>query len=99
MTEARASMPAVYTIEADRAFVDELAAGLLRRYGARPEALARVTVLLPNRRAARALRDGFLRVSGGRSQPAVCQYKWSHSGKYGKPISWLGIGKYAEYWF
>ena len=58
--------PAVYTIPAGVPFVDALAAGLHARVGGGPEALAQATVLLPTRRACRALREAFLRQSGGR---------------------------------
>ena len=56
--------PTVFTIPPHVAFVDALAAGLLART-ADPLALARTTVLLPNRRAVRALTDAFVRASGG----------------------------------
>ena len=46
------------------AFVDALAKGLLDRTGDEPLALARARVLLPNRRAVRALSDAFVRLSG-----------------------------------
>ena len=58
--------PAVYNIAAGTPFVDALASGLLRRHGGAPLALAEVTVLLPTRRACRALREAFLRIGGGR---------------------------------
>ena len=49
-------------------FLDALAAGVLARLpAATPEALAQVTVLLPTRRAARGLREAFLRAAGGRA--------------------------------
>ncbi len=59
--------PAVFTIPPHVGFVDALAAGLLARSAAKadPVALARTTVLLPNRRAVRALSDAFVRASGG----------------------------------
>lgn len=63
MTDGR---PAVYTIPAGSAFVDALAAGLLARHGDDPLSLARLTLLLPTRRAARAMRDGFLSASHGK---------------------------------
>ena len=53
----------VFTIPAHRSFVDALAAGLLAA-GDRT-ALARTTVLLPNRRAVRALTEVFVRAAGG----------------------------------
>ncbi|MEI8394449.1 MAG: double-strand break repair protein AddB [Rhodospirillaceae bacterium] len=56
----------VCSIPAGFSFVDELAAGILDRYGSDPIALAGVTVLLPTRRACRSLRDAFLRLTGGR---------------------------------
>ncbi len=61
-----AQKPAVYTIPAGVPFVDALAAGLRARVGGGPEDLAQATVLLPTRRACRALREAFLRQSGGR---------------------------------
>ncbi|MBB4264715.1 double-strand break repair protein AddB [Roseospira visakhapatnamensis] len=63
----------VFTIDPGRPFVDALAAGLLDRYrgdrdtGGDPLALAAVTILLPTRRACRALREAFLRRGGGRA--------------------------------
>lgn len=59
--------PAVFNIPAGTPFVDALAEGLLARHGADPLTLSSVTVLLPNRRAARALREAFLRISDGRA--------------------------------
>src|SRR5690606_25422117 len=58
--------PAVFTIPAGQSFVDALAAGLLRRYGERPESLAAATILLPTRRACRSLQGAFLRALDGR---------------------------------
>src|SRR5580704_7086993 len=55
--------PKVYTIAAHRPFLATLAAGLLGMAGADPLQLPRITVLLPTRRAARSLRDAFLRVT------------------------------------
>ncbi len=59
--------PAIYAIPFDRPFLDTLAAGLMRRAGKEPLALTRMTVLLPTRRAARSLREAFLRAGGGRA--------------------------------
>jgi ATP-dependent helicase/nuclease subunit B len=59
-------MGRVYTIAPEAAFVDELAAGLLDRYGDGGTALSDVLVLLPTRRACRALGEAFLRATGGR---------------------------------
>ena len=62
MTEARAS---VVTIEAHLPFLDTLAARLRAMAGADPLALSRMTVLLPTRRAGRALAEAFLRAGNG----------------------------------
>jgi ATP-dependent helicase/nuclease subunit B len=59
--------PAVYTIASDVPFLDALVAGLMAESGADPLALARCTILLPTRRAARALSEAFLRRCGGRA--------------------------------
>ncbi|MEE9139517.1 MAG: double-strand break repair protein AddB [Alphaproteobacteria bacterium] len=62
---------AVFTIPPGKPFVDALAAGVLA--GALgidaedPLALARATILLPTRRACRALVEAFLRQGGGRA--------------------------------
>lgn len=55
----------VYTIPPRRDFVTALARGLFDRFGAAPESLAPVLILLPTRRACRTLREAFLRLSGG----------------------------------
>lgn len=60
------SSPAVFTIPAGTPFVDALAAGLIERVGGEPEDLADAVVLLPTRRACRALGDAFLRLTDGR---------------------------------
>lgn len=52
----------LYTIAPDRPFLATLAKGLLAMAGDEPLALPRITVLLPTRRAVRALRESFLRV-------------------------------------
>ena len=56
----------VFTIPPGLSFVDTLAASLLEDAGGDPLALAEMEVLLPTRRACRALSDAFLRLSGGR---------------------------------
>ncbi|MEE9544067.1 MAG: double-strand break repair protein AddB [Rhodospirillales bacterium] len=58
--------PEVYNIGAGIPFVDALAAGILAKTDGAASAPATVTVLLPTRRACRALREAFLRLSGGR---------------------------------
>ena len=67
MAEARAGErgPRVFTIPAHRAFADTLVAGLMRQAGSDPLWLARGLVLLPNKRAVRAVTDAFVRASGG----------------------------------
>jgi ATP-dependent helicase/nuclease subunit B len=57
--------PNIYTIPPHRAFADALAAGLVARFGGEPLGLARGIILLPNNRARRAIRDAFVRASGG----------------------------------
>ena len=57
----------VFTIAPGEPFVDALARGIVAQVGDTPEALARVRVLLPTRRACRALREAFLRQSQGRT--------------------------------
>ena len=56
---------AIFTIAPGLAFVDVLAGHLLAQAGGDPLKLAQAQVLLPNRRACRALKDAFLRRSGG----------------------------------
>lgn len=60
-----AAAPQLFTIPAHRAFADALAAGLIRRFGADPLALARGMVLVPNNRAKRTITDAFVRASAG----------------------------------
>lgn len=62
---ARAADPSVYTIAPGGPFLDLLARGLLQQHGTDPLTLSRVTVLLPTRRACRALAEAFLRQSDG----------------------------------
>lgn len=57
--------PKLFTIPSGFAFVDALAAGLWADAGHDPLALSRATVLLPTRRAGRALREAFLRLGDG----------------------------------
>ena len=56
----------VFTIAIDRRFADELAMGVLAQHGGDPLALADVLILLPTRRAVRALREAFLRAADGK---------------------------------
>ncbi|EFH09337.1 hypothetical protein HMPREF0731_4444, partial [Pseudoroseomonas cervicalis ATCC 49957] len=58
----------LYEIPAHLPFLGTLAAGVLRWVGQDdPLSLSRTTILLPTRRAALALRESFLRESGGRT--------------------------------
>jgi ATP-dependent helicase/nuclease subunit B len=63
---ASAARPAIYTVPVHLPFLDTLVAGLRAEIGDDPLALSRVTLLLPTRRACRALREAFLRASQGR---------------------------------
>jgi ATP-dependent helicase/nuclease subunit B len=62
-----ASLQGVFSIDAALPFADALAVGILQNYGAKPETLTDILILLPTRRAARALREAFLRQSGGKA--------------------------------
>ncbi len=66
MLAAEARRPTIFTIPAHVAFADALVAGLIARYGGDALGLARVTVILPNRRAVRAVTDAFVRAAGDR---------------------------------
>ena len=57
--------PSVYTIAPEAAFADALAKGLIDRAGGDPLVLARAQILLPSRRAVRALTDAFVRCADG----------------------------------
>src|SRR5260370_36056175 len=63
--------PHVYTIAPDRPFLSTLAHGLLVLAGGDPLMLPRMTVLLPTRRAARSLREAFLRLTAEGSDPGA----------------------------
>lgn len=62
MAETRA--PAIYSIAAHRGFADALVAGLVPRYSEEGFGLARLTLLLPSSRAARTIREAFIRHAG-----------------------------------
>lgn len=66
MTARLKERPEIFHMPFGLSFADALVVGVLRRYGGTPEDLARVTLLLPNRRAVRTVREAFLRRSGGR---------------------------------
>lgn len=61
----RSGKPTVFTIPATAHFIEALALGLKADASDDPLALARMTVLLPTRRACRALREAFLRLGEG----------------------------------
>ncbi len=63
--------PHIYTIAADRPFLATLAKGLVALAGGDPLRLPRMTVLLPTRRAARSLREAFLRLTGEGGDPGA----------------------------
>ena len=56
--------PSIYSIAAHRGFADALVAGLIPRYARDDVGLARLTLLLPSRRAARGITEAFVRASG-----------------------------------
>lgn len=55
--------PGVYSIAAHRGFADALVAGLIPRYREDGFGLARLTLLLPSRRAVRTVTEAFVRAS------------------------------------
>ncbi|WP_296678701.1 PD-(D/E)XK nuclease family protein [Novosphingobium sp.] len=56
--------PQVYSIAAHRGFADALVAGLIPRFSEADLGLARLTLLLPSRRAERIITEAFVRLSG-----------------------------------
>jgi ATP-dependent helicase/nuclease subunit B len=65
LTMADKPGPALYSIPAHRGFADALVAGLIPRYAEADVGLARLTLLLPSRRAERIVTEAFVRLSGG----------------------------------
>jgi len=59
--------PRVLNIQSGASFVDTLAQTLLSHFSENPIALSSVRVLLPTRRACRALSEAFLRISDGQA--------------------------------
>jgi ATP-dependent helicase/nuclease subunit B len=57
--------PKVHSIAAHRGFADALVAGLIPRYAEPDLGLARLTLLLPSRRAERIVTEAFVRLSQG----------------------------------
>lgn len=60
--------PAIYSIPAHRGFADALVAGLIPRYREEGFGLARLTLLLPSRRAVRIVTEAFVRASGAEGE-------------------------------
>jgi len=61
----RPGHPRVHAIAAHRGFADALVAGLIPRHAHPDFGLARLTLLLPSRRAVRTVTEAFIRASGG----------------------------------
>ena len=62
----------MFAIGAQRGFADSLAGGLIKRFGGDPLGLARVTLLIPNHRAGRAITEALVRrVSTGLLLPRM----------------------------
>ena len=55
--------PQIYAIAAHRGFADALVAGLIPRYAEPGLGLARLTLLLPSRRAVRTVTEAFVRLT------------------------------------
>lgn len=60
--------PSVFTIGPAEAFADAFVSGIVKRFGQDPLALSSITILLPNRRSVRSIREAFLRHLDGRPQ-------------------------------
>lgn len=63
--------PRVYSIAAHRGFADALVAGLVPRYSEGDFGLARLTLLLPSRRAVRTATEAFVRHSGASERAGI----------------------------
>jgi ATP-dependent helicase/nuclease subunit B len=70
----------LYHIAPGRPFLDAIARHWLAQHGAHPADLARGLILLPTRRAARALAESFLRAGDGRPmllpRIAAMRHRW-----------------------
>jgi ATP-dependent helicase/nuclease subunit B len=75
-----------------RPFADDLAAGLLRRHPD-PLDLARVLLLVPTRRAARAIADAFVRQSDGK---ALLLPRMAPAGDIDSDLEDRALGSFAE---
>ena len=67
----RAAAPKVFTIDPALPFADTLVRGLMARVDAAGIPLSDVTLLVPNRRSQRALREAFLRMLPGADRKSV----------------------------
>src|SRR5690606_28765029 len=63
--DARDRSPSVFSIPPHLPFADTLAKGILARQTGDPLSLSHTRIFVPHRRAARALREAFLRQGGG----------------------------------
>lgn len=61
----QSTQPALFTIPVHLPFADALVDGIMARHGGDALGLARGMILLPNNRAVTAVRDAFIRHSGG----------------------------------
>ncbi len=64
-TARQVRYPEIFSIAAHRGFADALVAGLIPRYREGELGLARLTLLLPSRRAERTVTEAFVRLSQG----------------------------------
>ena len=78
---------AVFSIAPELPFLDALVAGLLQLAQGDPLALARMTVLLPTRRAVRSLGEAFLRQGKGKPDRKSTRLNSSHELKSRMPSS------------
>ncbi len=65
MPVLKSPKPSIHTIPVNRAFADALVAGVMAQHGGDKLGLAAGMILLPNNRAIIAVRDAFIRHSGG----------------------------------
>lgn len=65
MSVLKSPKPSIHTIPVNRAFADALVAGVMAQHGGDKLGLAEGMILLPNNRAITAVRDAFIRHSGG----------------------------------
>ena len=68
---AEHNKPRVYSIAAHRGFADALVAGLVPRYSEDNLGLARLTLILPSSRAARSIKEAFIRHYGETGQQGL----------------------------